>query len=46
MTAMQAADNLQHQHTSHKVVIHASIIWCIRNNVIVIEFCHKINVRK
>lgn len=46
MIAVQAAVNLQHQHPSHKVILYASIISCIRNKVIAIEICHKINVRK
>lgn len=43
MIVVQAAVNLLHQHPSHKVIKYISIIWCIRNKVIVIEFCHKIN---
>lgn len=46
MIAAQAAVNLQHQHPSCKVIIYASIISSIRNKVISIEICHKINVRK
>lgn len=43
MIGVQAAVNLLHQHPSRKVIKYTSIIWCIRNKVIVIEFCHKIN---